>query len=140
MRRKENTFAKTAKELKLVAVSRIRVTVAVGAVLLWAVTPVLACLLPCLAATGKLECSHQMAMHCGHSTITAGRNCCQVSSRPEMTTVETQVSQAQRRLLVVVPAVGQVASSGMTIRSTPFAFFESPPDEAPPASSSILRI
>ena len=40
------------------AVSRSRVTVAVGAVLLWALTPVLACLLPCLANASAKQRVH----------------------------------------------------------------------------------
>ena len=123
------------------AVSRIRVTVAVGAVLLWAVTPVLACLMPCLiTAPATPECSHHMAMQCGHSMITADRTCCQVSSRPEMTTVETQVSQSQKRALAVVPVVAHVSLSHVTIPPESLAFFESPPNEASPPSSSVLRV
>jgi len=123
-----------------VAVSRIRVTVAVGAVLLWAVTPVLACLLPCMAATAKPECSHKMAMHCGHSMITAARTCCLVSSRPEMATVEMQVSQSHKRVLVAVPVVAHVSLSGVTTRPASLASFGSPPNDASPPSPSVLRI
>jgi hypothetical protein len=117
------------------------VTVAVGAVLLWAVTPVLACLLPCLAtAPAKQECSHHVAMHCGRSMIGAGRDCCQVSSRPEIATVETQVSQSQKRDLAVVLVVAHVPLSIPATRPASLAFFESPPDEASPRSPSVLRI
>ena len=123
------------------AVSRIRVTVAVGAVLLWAVTPVLTCLLPCLATgAAKQDCSHQMAMHCGHSTIASSRNCCAVSSRPEIATVETQVRQSDKRVLAVVLAVAQVLRSDLTTRPASLAFLESPPSEAPPSSFSVLRV
>ena len=121
-------------------VSRTRVTVAVGAVLLSAVTPVLACLLPCLAIVpAKQECSHHMAMDCGRSRITAGRTCCQLSSHLEIGTVETQVSQSQKRALAVVPVVAHVSPSEATLRPS-LAFFESRPDEDPPPSSSVLRI
>jgi hypothetical protein len=123
-------------------VSRTRVAVAVGAVLLWAVTPVLACLLPCLAtAPAKQECSHHMAMHCGHSMITAGRTCCQVSSRPEIATAETQVSQSQKRVLAVAPVVAHASLSDVpATRPASLAFFESPPNESSPSSPSVLRI
>lgn len=123
------------------AVSRVRVTVAVGAILLWAVTPVLACLLPCLStAPAQQECSHHRAMHCGHSMMTAGRTCCQVSSRPEVATAETQVSQSQKRGLAVVLVVAHVSPSDVTTRTAALACFESPPNEASPPSSSVLRI
>jgi hypothetical protein len=124
-----------------VFVSRSRVAVAIGAVLLWAVTPVLACLLPCLAmAPAKQECSHHMAMHCGHSMVAAGRTCCQMSSHPGFTTVETPVNKLQKRALAVVPVVGHFSPPEVTPRPTSLAFLESPPQEGPPLSSSVLRI
>jgi len=124
-----------------VFVSRIRVTVAIAAVLLWAVTPALACLLPCLAiAPAKQECSHHMAMHCERSMVTAGRTCCQMSSRPEVTTVETRINKLQRRVLAVVPVVAHVPLPEATPQPASLAFFESPPYEALPLSSSVLRI
>ena len=121
-------------------VSRSRVAVAIGAVTLWAVTPALACLLPCFAVTpAKQECSRHMAMHCGRSMVTAGRTCCQISSRPEITTVETRSNKLQKRVLAVVPVVAHVSPSAVTPGPTSFAFFESPPHD-PPLSSSVLRI
>jgi hypothetical protein len=138
---KPNILHVAAKEPKLVFVSRTRVTIAVSAVVFWAVTPVLACLLPCLAtASAKQECSYHIAMHCGRSMITAGRICCQVSSRPEMATVGTQISQSQKRVLAVVAVVAHVSPSEVTPRPASLAFFESPPHEAPPLSSFVLRI
>jgi hypothetical protein len=124
-----------------VIVSRVRATLAVGAVLLWAVTPVLACLLPCLAmAPANQECSRHMAMHCGHSMVAASRTCCQMSSHPGITTVETPVNKLQKRVLAVVPVVGHVSLPEVTPRRAFLAFLESPPREAPPPSSSVLRI
>jgi hypothetical protein len=124
-----------------VVVSRIRVTVAVAAVLLWTVTPVLACGLPCLATTpAKQECSRHMAMHCGRSMVTASRTCCQVSSRPQITIVETQISKLQKRALAVVAVVAHVSPSELTPRSASLAFFESPPPDPHPLSCSVLRI
>jgi hypothetical protein len=124
-----------------VFVSRSRVAVAIGAVLLWAVTPALACLLPCFAvAPSKQECSRHMAMHCGRSVVTAGRTCCQMSSRPEITTVETRSNKLQERVFAVVPVVAHVSPSVVTPGPTSFTFFESPPHDGPPLSSSLLRI
>lgn len=136
-----NTLQVAAEEPRLVLVTRVRVTLAVGAVLLWAVTPALACLLPCLATTpAKQECSHHMVMHCGRSMMAAGRTCCQVSSRPELVTVETQVGQSQKRVLAIVPVVARVCAPEVRLRTASMAFFESPPPEAHPLSSSVLRI
>lgn len=121
-------------------VSRVRVTFAVGAVLLWAVTPVLACLLPCLAmAPAKQECSRHMAMHCGHSIVAAGSTCCQVSSHPGIMIVETPVTKLQNRVLAVVPVVVHFSQPEVR-RPTSLTFLESPPHEGPPLSASVLRI
>ncbi len=123
------------------AVGRIRVSVVAGAVLLWAVTPVLACLLPCLAAApARQQCPHRMATHCGGPTMTAGRTCCQMSSRAEMATVETQVGGSQRRVFVAVSVVANVSLSNVTPRPSSVVLFESPPNGAPPPFSSVRRI
>lgn len=122
-------------------VSRSRVAAAIGAVLLWAVTPALACLLPCFAvAPPKQECPRHMAMHCGRSMVTAGRTCCQMSSRPEITTVETWSNKLQERVFAVVPVVAHGSPSAVTPGPTSFTFFESPPHDGPRLSSSVLRI
>lgn len=122
-------------------VSRTRVTLAVGAVLLWAATPALACLLPCLTmAQAKQNCSRHMAMHCERLMVTATPACCQVSPRPEITTVETHVNKLQERVLAVVQVGGHVSQPEVTSRPASLAFLESPPHEAPPLSSSVLRI
>jgi hypothetical protein len=124
-----------------VFVSRSRAAVAIGAVLLWAVTPALACLLPCFAvAPAKQECSRHMAMHCERSMVTAGRTCCQMSSRPEITTVEMRSNKLQERVLAVGPVVAHISPAAVTPGPTSFAFVDSPPDEGPPLSSSVLRI
>ena len=122
-------------------VSRSRVALAIAAVLLWAVTPALACLLPCFAvAPAKQECSRHMAMHCGRSMVTAGRTCCQIFSRPEITTVEMRSNKLQERVLAAVPVVAHVSPSAVRPAPTSLAFLESPPHEGPPPSSSVLRI
>lgn len=136
-----NCFAETGREPRLVTVSRVRVTVAVGAVLLWAVAPVMACLLPCLTtAHAKQDCSHHMAMPCGHATITAARTCCQVSSPPMMARVENDATQSQKRALDVVALVAHTPSSLVVAQWTASTFFESPPSEDAPHSFSVLRI
>jgi len=127
-------------ESRLVIVRRIGVTVMVGAVLLWTATPVMACLIPCLAAVpAKQECTHHMGMDCGHPRMTTGRTCCQMSSRPGLATVETQVSRSQKRVHAVIPVVIHPFLSGVSIQSTSPTIFKSPPNETPPRSS-VLRI
>ena len=121
--------------------SRSRVILAIGTVLLWAVTPALACLLPCMAIPqAKQECSRHMAMHCGRSMVTAGRTCCEVSSRPAITAVETQISKLQKRVLAVVSVFAHVCPPEATPQPASLAFLESPPHEALPLPCSVLRI
>ena len=58
-------------EDRLMRVNRIRTTVVLGAVLLWAAMPAMACLLPGLPQTeAEREC-HHMAEHCGQSAMPA---------------------------------------------------------------------
>ena len=135
-----NTLQVHGQEPKLVIVRRIGVSVMVGAVLLWMATPVMACLIPCLAPVpSKQECAHHMGMDCGHPMMTGGRACCQMSSSPGLATVETQVSRSHKRVHVVVPVVAHVFLSDVSMRSTSLAFFKSPPTETPPRPS-VLRI
>ena len=137
----QNTLQFATEESRLVFASRSRVILAIGTVLLWAVTPALACLLPCMAIPqAKQECSRHMAMHCGRSMVTAGRACCQISFRPEITTGETQINKLHKRVLAVASVVGHVSPPEVTPRPASLAFLESPPQEGPPLSSSVLRI
>jgi hypothetical protein len=72
--------------------------------------------------------------------VTAGGTCCQVSSRPEITTLETQISNSQKRVLAVVPVVAHVCPPEVRPRLASLAFLESPPHEALPLPCSVLRI
>jgi len=135
------TLQEPDKESRLVVVSRIRVTVAVGAILLWAVTPVLGCVLPCLTEThAKQECSHHMAMHCGRSTITSGSSCCLISSHPDMMTVKRYVPESQKRTGALVAVVTDASLSDVLTSRVSLTFLESPPNEISPYSPSVLRI
>jgi len=127
-------------ETRLVVVSRIRVIVAVGAVLFWAATPVLNCLLPCLTTTqAKQECAHHMAMHCGQSTITVGHDCCLISNRLQMASVESYANHLQKRAVALAAAVSSVSSADNLTQSVSLTFLESPPNEHSP-HSAVLRI
>jgi len=135
-----NTLQVPGQEPKLVIVRRIGVSVMVGAVLLWTATPVMACLIPCLTPTpSKQECARHMGMDCGHTMMTAGRTCCQMSSRPGPATVETQVNRSQKRVDAAVPVVVHAFLSDVSLQSTSPTIFKSPPNETPPLLS-VLRI
>ena len=135
-----NTLQVPGQEPKLVIVKRIGVTVMVGAVLLWTATPVMACLIPCLAPTpSKQECAHHMGMDCGHPMMTAGRTCCQMSSSPGLATVETQVSRLQKRVHATVSVLDHAFLSDNSVQPSSPTIFKSPPNETPPLLS-VLRI
>lgn len=122
-------------------VRRVRVIVAIGAVLFWAVTPALACLIPCLAPVpSKQDCAHHMGMDCGHPMMSAGPTCCRMSSRPAMQTLESSSNGLQRRVLAVTPVIVDVNLSDAVNRRTSMHLFGSPPSETPPPSFSVLRI
>ena len=138
---KLNTLQVNSRGPKLVQVKGIRVAGAICTVLLWAVAPVLSCLLPCLASvTVKQDCSHHMAMECPARTITTGRDCCRMSSRPELAAVGAQISPPQKRVLPAGLVVFQTSLPGMLTDRPASLFFESPPDEASPPSFPVLRI
>lgn len=132
----------TAKEPKLLVVSRTRVAVAIGTALLWAATPLVACVLPCLAARpAKQECTRHMAMHCGPSMKSASGACCGTVSTAAVATVEQQVTPTLKSVLTVVALVTEASVSDPTSQRAPEAFAESPPGgSSPPSSISVLRI
>ena len=123
-------------------VSRTRIIFVVGAVLLWAGTPVVVCLMPCLSpAPAKQECPHKMATHCEYSVMPVSRSCCQGPSRPETILTEGQASQSLKHVLAAVPVIAHISlPEVLTTPLVTLAFFESPPAEAPPLSSSVLKI
>lgn len=125
----------------LVRVSRIRTAVVLGAVLLWAVAPAMACLLPGFAPTpAERECCRHMAQHCGQSAMPASHACCQAPTYPE-TVVVQQPASPLKNATSAAPTTTHVHLPAFA--ATPLrcpAFFESPPGQLPSCSSSVLRI
>ena len=125
----------------LVKVSRIRNAGLLAAVLLWAVTPAVACLLPGFAPTPvEQECCHHMASHCGQAVMPASHACCQDPSRPDVL-VQGQATLLLKHAVVVatvpVPIVLADVAAKPALSSS---LFPSPPGESPPGSSTVLRI
>ncbi len=123
-------------------VNRIRTTVVLGAVLLWAVTPAMACLLPGFAPTpAERECCHYMAAHCGQSAMPASHTCCQTPIYPETVVVQGQANLPLKNAIAALPANTHAhLPAAIAISSRCLAFFESPPGQAPSRSSPVLRI
>jgi hypothetical protein len=127
---------------RLVRVDRIRTAVVLGAVLLWAATPTMACLLPGFALTlAERECCHHMAVHCGQSAMPASHACCRAPAQSEPAVLQGQANLPLRNAIVAVPATTHVlwpAVAATSLRSA--GLLESPPGSPPTCSSSVLRI
>ena len=130
------------QEPKLVTMMRIRAAVVLWAVLLWAATPAIACLLPGFAPTSaERECCHHMVEHCGHSAMPASHSCCHVTDHPETMVVQGQANLPLKNAIAAVPAIPYVCLPAVILTSSKcLAFFESPPGQSPTGSLSVLRI
>jgi hypothetical protein len=125
-----------------VRVNRIRTAVVLGAVLLWAATPTMACFLPGFVPTeAERECCHHMAGHCGQSVMPASHACCQAPAHPETIVVQGQANLPLKNAVAAVPAIPHFHGPSVCATSLrSLAFFESPLDLPPFCSSSVLRI
>ena len=79
-------------------------------------------------------------MHCGHSMIAAGRNCCEISTHQELTTADNPLAPLQKQILAPIAFVVRACLPSADAQQIPPSFFESPPGNPPTLSSSILRI
>jgi hypothetical protein len=124
-----------------VRVNRIRTAVVMGAVLLWAVTPTMACLLPSFALTpAERQCCHHVAEHCGQSAMPASHACCHAPTHPESVVVQGQANLPLKNVIAAVLATTHVHGPAVLAGSSrSLAFLESPP-QAPSRSSSVLRV
>jgi len=123
-----------------VRVNRLRVAVVLGAVLLWAATPTLACLLPGPAQTeAERECCHHMAEHCGQSAMPASHVCCQAPNHPA--TLVAQANVPVKNAVAALPIIARAHLPALIAASSRYAAYsESPPGQALTCSSSVLRI
>lgn len=127
---------------RLVQVNRLRTAVVLGAVLLWAATPTMACLLPGLVPTeAERACCHHMAEHCGQSVMPVSHVCCQAPVHPETVVVQAQTNLPLKNLVAAVPVAAHMHGTAVPATSLrSLGFLESPPGLAPSCSSSVLRI
>jgi len=108
---------------------------------LWAVTPALACLLPGQQmSTEEQECCQKMAGQCGSAMMPSSHTCCQHPDQRE-TSVSPEVKySASRHFTVgvipqgVIVAICSASISGHSLE------LSAPEPEASPGCSSILRI
>jgi hypothetical protein len=129
------------RSIKLPSVTRVRAAVVVGAVLLWAVTPVIACVAPCFTgARLKEECPLHMAMQCPQAVVHATASCCVVSARPDVATLENHATQIDEHVLAVVASLSAKAPAALSASTASLVASSSPPNEASPPSLSVLRL
>jgi len=113
-----------------------------GAVLLWAVTPAMACWLPGFAPPpAESECCHHRAGHCGQSAMPASHTCCQAPNRPAALVVQAPANLPLKNTIAALPTTTHTHLSAVIAASSRcLAFFESPPGQTTSCSSSVLRI
>lgn len=122
-------------------VNRIRTAVVLGAVLLWAATPAMACLLPGAAQTdAEHACCRHMAEHCGKSAMPTSHVCCQAPIYPETVVVQGLASPLKNVISAIPATIGIHLPAVLATSSRCLASLESPPGQPPPGSSSVLRI
>ena len=121
--------------------NRIRTAVVLGAVLLWAVTPAMACLLLGFAPTSAgHKCCHNMAGHCGQSAMPASHTCCQGPNQAALV-VQAQAKLPPKNTIAGATVIQPAHLTALTAKSLrSLAFLESPPGQATSRSSSVLRI
>jgi len=124
-----------------VKVNRLRTAVVLGAVLLWAATPAMACLLPGLPQTeAERECCHHVAEHCGQSAMPASHACCQAPTYPEPVVLQGQASPLKNAIAAVPNTIGVQLPAVLATSSRCLASLESPPGQPPSCSPSVLRV
>jgi hypothetical protein len=124
-----------------VRVNRIRTAVVLGAVLLWAATPAMACLLPGVTPTeAGHKCCHHMAEHCGESAMPANHACCQAPIYPETVVVQGQASPLKNAISALPTTIGVQLPAVLAASSRCLASLESPPGQPLSCSASVLRI
>ena len=107
---------------------------------LWAVTPVVACLLPTrLLTPAERECCRKMAQQCGSSAMPASHSCCQGHQHDTAVSPVTTYSPPRPFIVARVPQTAAVLidATSMSLR---VPGLEAPPPELCPDCTSILRI
>lgn len=107
---------------------------------LWAVTPVVACLLPTRPLTpAEHECCRKMAQQCGSSAMSSSHSCCQEHRRDTAVSPVPTYSPTRPFLAASVPQAAAIPINAASMLS-PFLALEAPPPQSPLGCTSILRI
>ena len=121
-------------------VTRTRAALVLGMVLLWAVTPSIACLLPGhVPAPVVKQCCHQAAEDCGQTSAPVTHACCNAPTRPDAVLVLPDTRQQDRDVtaLVISESLTLLAVPAHVQNHSPFG---SPPGDPVSFQPSVLRI
>src|SRR5438552_413262 len=119
-------------------VSRARAAIVLGTVLLWAVSPAMACLVAGHAGMPGLRSGcHEVAEHCHDSLVPVTNACCR--ALPQAVIVQADLpSRETATAALALHDVPTPPVRGVPLQSV--VFFGSPPGELLSSQSSVLRI
>ena len=111
-------------------------------VLVWAMTPAVACASQGSSLTpAERECCMQMAEHCDSTMMPASHSCCRAPANRNATLNAGQTAAPVRQFVALIvpvavptPALPAIAPHAM------FSWLHSPPSEPSAGCSSVLRI
>src|SRR5215467_9649174 len=102
-------------------VTRARAFALLTIAFLWAITPVMACVLPGATMTpAERECCHHMAEQCGSSTMPASHSCCKAQGPTNTVLPQAQAAAGPVRPLtvaVVLPVASSETLPALTVCS-----------------------
>ena len=118
---------------------KLRYIIALGMILLWAASPVLACLPNPQMTSAEMECCKKMAGDCQMGN--AQHPCCKtVSSAPTQAALVRVQPAAHAPANVAVIATVRFDQTSLTAEGSSQQMLLGLPPPAPPGSNSILRI
>ena len=125
----------------MIAVTRVRAALLLSIVLLWVVTPAIACVLPGATLTpAERECCHHMAGQCGQAAMPASHSCCQTKSHHSDALPQASSSAPTRQLSFIIVAVQTTFVVPEIAIDHLATYLHSPPPDTAFSSISILRI
>jgi len=110
-------------------------------VLVWAMTPVVACALEGSAQTpAERECCMHMAEHCDSTMMPASHSCCRAPANRNATLTAGQTAAPVRQFVAIVPVASPAPELPALAPHAVFSWLHSPPSEPSAGCSSVLRI
>lgn len=125
----------------MTCVNPVRASMLAITVLLWAVSPAIACLMPGHGLTApEQECCHHMAEQCSQTAMPTSHSCCQIPSGPPDAVVQASASLPIRNAVVVALVTHAITALPTRNSEVSAEHWYSPPLDPGCSSISILRI